>query len=96
MPRTPVVGTFYDARRDTVQPLFGSLNSTRIPSFFSLDLRVAKKFKIDVFELETFLDVQNASNRENPEELVYARDYRSKTTLNGLPLLPSAGARWSF
>ena len=39
MPRTPVVGAFYDARGDQYQPLFGAQNSIRIPAFWQLDLR---------------------------------------------------------
>jgi TonB family protein len=96
LPRTPVVGTFYDSRRDLEQPLFGPLNTTRLPGFFSLDVRLAKRWRLAPFEVEAFVEVQNATNRKNPEEWVYAADYRSRTTLTGLPLLPSTGARWSF
>lgn len=95
-PRTPVVGTFFDNKRDLEQPLFGPVDSVRLPAFFSVDARLSKRWRFAPFELEAFVEVQNATNRRNAEEWLYASDYRSRTTLNGLPLLPAAGARWSL
>jgi hypothetical protein len=42
------------------------------------------------------LDVQNVTNRENPEEVAYSPDYSSKRYITGLPILPVLGAKWSF
>jgi TonB family protein len=95
-PRTPVIGAFYDARLDAYYPLFGAQNSVRIPDFFQLDLRAAKRFKIDQSELEVFLDVQNATNHSNPEEIVYNFNFTRKGYITGLPALPVVGARWSW
>lgn len=96
-PRTPVIGAYYDARTDSYQPTFGAHNAERIPSFFQLDLRVAKRVKLSAAgELEMYLDVQNVTNRSNPEELAYSADYRQKRYITGLPILPVAGARWSW
>jgi len=95
-PRTPVTGAFFDARRSYVEPTLGAVNTTRIPAFVSLDLRVAKRFRIGSTELETYLDVQNVTNRDNPEEIAYAPSYRERRYILGLPLLPVLGARWSF
>ena len=41
MPRTPVVGAFYDVRGDGFQPIFGAHNSIRLPDHLQLDLRGA-------------------------------------------------------
>lgn len=95
-PRTPVVRATYDSRRDVWQPVFGAQNSDRIPAFFQVDLRVAKRFKMPVGDLEAYLEVQNVTNRENPEEIVYSSDYRSKGYITGLPILPVFGAKWSL
>jgi TonB family protein len=97
MPRTPVVGAYFDARRDLYEPLFGPQNGTRIPAFFQADIRGAKRFKLaERSELEVFLDVQNVTYRRNPEEFVYSNDYRQRRTITGLPILPVAGARLSW
>jgi TonB family protein len=95
-PRTPVVGSYYDARRGVYEPVLGEANSTRLDAFFALDVRVAKKFKIGSTELEAYLDVQNVTNRANPEELAYSPDYSETRPIRGLPILPVIGARWVY
>jgi TonB family protein len=95
-PRTPVTGAFFDVQTGGYQPFFGQLNSIRIPPFVQWDLRVAKTFAIGRSSLETYLDVQNVTNRANPEEIVYSLDYSQRRTITGLPLLPVAGARFAW
>jgi TonB family protein len=96
LPRTPVTGAYYDARTDSYQPVFGRQSSTRIPPFAQLDLRASRRFRAGPLELEATLDVQNVTNRSNPEELVYSADYSQKSTITGLPVLPSLGLRASW
>ncbi|MDX2020806.1 MAG: TonB-dependent receptor [Deltaproteobacteria bacterium] len=96
-PRTPVVGSFYDARRDAVQPLFGAQNSIRIPAFLQADVRLAKTLTLAKgSDLELYLDVQNITNRQNAEEIAYSPDYARKARITGLPLLPVVGARLTW
>ena len=95
-PRTPVVGSYYDARRGVYEPVLGEANSMRIDPFFALDVRIAKKFVIGSTELEAYLDVQNVTNRANPEELAYSPDYTEQRPIRGLPILPVLGARWVY
>jgi TonB family protein len=95
-PRTPVVSAFYDSRRDSFEPVFGQQNSLRIPMFWQVDARVSKTFKIGPTELETYLDVQNVTDRENQEEFVYSADYSERRAMTGLPILPVVGARLSW
>jgi TonB family protein len=96
MPRTPVVGASYDAQRDLYQPVFGDTNTTRIPPFVQVDVRASKKLRAGPTELEIYLDVQNVTNRSNPEEIVYSDDYTRRGTITGLPILPSLGARCAW
>ena len=95
-PRTPVTGSYYDATTDTYQPLFGYHNSIRIPSFYSLDVRLSKRFKIGRTDAEAYLDVQNVTNHANAEEIVYNPTYTQRGYITGLPLLPVIGGRWSW
>jgi TonB family protein len=95
-PRTPVIGAYFNASTDTYEPVFGAHNTIRIPPFYALDLRVAKRFKIGKTELETYLDVQNVTNHSNPEEIVYNTNYTQKGYITGLPILPVLGARFSW
>jgi len=95
-PRTRVITTYYDSRRDREQPVFGDQNGTRIPLFMQLDLRVSQAFKLGSSELSAYLEVQNVSNRDNTEELVYSPDFATRGKIQSLPILPVAGLQWNF
>jgi hypothetical protein len=83
--------------KDISSPLFGAHNSIRIPAFYQLDARVAKRFKFGGdTELEAYLDVQNVTNHQNPEEIVYNFDYTKKSYITGLPILPVLGAKLTW
>lgn len=96
-PRTPVTGATNDTRVDGYFPLFGPQNSERIPEFYALDVRLAKRFKLgSTVGLETYLDVQNVTNHQNPEEIVYNFNYKSKNYITGLPILPVIGGKLTW
>jgi outer membrane receptor protein involved in Fe transport len=95
-PRTPVIGAVGSARRDLYEPVFGPQNSTRIPAFVQLDLRVAKRFTMSWAKAELYLDVQNVTDRQNPEEIVYDYRFAQKNYITGLPILPVLGGRMEF
>lgn len=97
MPRTPVRDAYFDARTGRYEPLFGEKNTRRIGTFYQLDARVAKRFTLSPSAaLLVYADVQNVTNRENPEEIVYSRDFTSEGTIRGVPLLPLVGAELSW
>jgi TonB family protein len=96
MPRTPVVGSYYDATRDRWQPIFGARASERLSDFVQLDLRVAQRIELGDTRLEIWLEVQNVTNQANPEEYVYSPDYSTRSAIVGLPILPALGLRWTF
>jgi hypothetical protein len=91
--RTPVYGSFFDARDDQYQPIFGAHNAIRIPPFWQLDARIEKSFHWRSWALSAFLDVQNVTNRSNPEEIIYNFDYSKKQYISGLPTLAVLGLR---
>ena len=94
MPRTPVIGAYYDSRGDQYQPIFGAQNSIRIPDFVQLDVRIEKTitFKRGV-QLNIFADIQNITNRSNPEEIVYNYNFTQRDYITGLPILSVVGTR---
>ncbi|MBN9162862.1 MAG: TonB-dependent receptor, partial [Myxococcales bacterium] len=92
-PRTPVVGAYYNARRDLYEPAFGEQNSIRIPAFAQADVRLSKKFQWNWGKLELYADVQNITNRKNREDMVYNYNYTSRNYITGLPTLAVVGAR---
>lgn len=95
-PRVSVTGAYYDTSTGRYEPLLGESNSTRIPAFFQLDARVSKVFTFPTSSLEIYLDVQNVTNRSNPEEIAYSPDYQQQRYVMGLPILPVLGARLEY
>lgn len=95
-PRTPVIGSYFDARRDQFEPILGDENSIRIPTFWQGDIRASKRWEFAGSRLEAYLDMQNVTNHQNAEEIVYAADYSERRYIRGLPILPVLGLTWAF
>ncbi len=60
----------------------GPLLSQRLPAFVQIDLRLDHAWRRSWGTLGLYIDVQNATNRDNPEGVTYNKDYsqRSCTT----------------
>ena len=95
-PRTPVIGAYFNTTAQQYEPIFGAQNSIRIPAFYSLDLRVEKALVYRRLKFNVFADVQNVTNRKNPEEIIYSADYSQRSTITGLPVLAVVGVRMEF
>jgi hypothetical protein len=96
LPRTPVVGSFYDVRGDQVQPIFGDQNSIRLPDFYQLDVRIDRAFTLGDTRLIVYLEGQNVTFHQNREEFIYSDDYSRRGTISGLPTLAVLGGRFEF
>ena len=92
-PRTPVLVSLNGLQRDLAEPIFGKQNSIRIPDFVQGDVRVSKRFTFGTTKAEVYVDVQNVTNRRNPEDIVYNYNYTKQGYITGLPILPVLGAR---
>jgi hypothetical protein len=68
-------------------------NGGRLPDFHQLDVRVDKTWQFESWRLSAYLDVQNAYNRKNTENISYNYDFSESKPLAGLPLLPILGLR---
>lgn len=91
-PRTPIVGATNNLSRANYEPIFGRVNSTRLPAFFQADLRVDRRWALgEAGALEVYVDWLNVTARRNAEEVVYAADYRSRAYMTGLPPLVVLG-----
>jgi TonB family protein len=94
LPRTPVVGAFYDTKDDLYQPVFGPQNSIRLPDFWQLDVRVDRSFPMgETARLLVFAEGLNVTNRANGEEYTYRVDYTQRGVVTGLPIVAVLGAR---
>ncbi|MBZ4415514.1 TonB family protein [Myxococcus sp. RHSTA-1-4] len=95
-PTTPVVGSVRDDGTDVFVPLYGAVNSRRLPSFNQLDIRVDKNFVFDRWALNVYLDLTNAYNNPAVEGIAYNYNYSESAFFEGLPILPILGAKGSF
>jgi outer membrane receptor protein involved in Fe transport len=95
-PNTPYIGSIYDADRDVHLPIPGQPYSERLPDFLQLDARIDKRFIFKGWVLGLYIDVSNVTNHSNVEGYSYSYDYRKRSPVNSLPILPSLGIRASF
>jgi len=93
---TPRVGAVYSADDGVYEPIYGDVNSERMPPFHQLDIRLDKKWIYDNWVLTAYLDVQNVYNHANPEGYSYNFDYSEKRVRQGLPIIPVIGIKGEF
>jgi hypothetical protein len=93
-PITPVTGSYYDAEDQQYRATSGAILSERLPAFFQLDLRLDRTWKRSWGMLSLFLDVQNVTNRGNPEGISYNYDFSERAYTTGLPIFPSIGLEY--
>jgi hypothetical protein len=91
-PYTPVVGTgtYPDGR---VRPLYGAINSQRVPVYHRLDLRVDWK-RSPTFT--AYGELINAYGRKNVAGYSYSADYQTREPVYQLPVLISFGVQYGF
>ncbi len=72
----------------------GPLLSERLPAFLQLDLRIDHAWRRPWGVLDLYIDVQNVTNRENPEGVTYNKDYSQRSYTTGLPVFPAIGLEY--
>ena len=92
-PTTPVAGAVFDADADVYVPLYGDVNSDRLPAFHQLDLRLDKWWLFDAWRLLTYLEIRNVYNQQNAQAVSYNFDFSQSSTQYELPFFPSIGVR---
>ena len=68
----------------------------RLPTFFALDVRADRRFVFRGSQLVTYLDVQNATSRENISQIAWDTRLRAPKPNESIGLLPSIGINWEF
>ncbi|HXX32812.1 MAG TPA: TonB-dependent receptor [Myxococcaceae bacterium] len=95
-PRTPIVGAVKDDNTDSFVPIFGPVNSARLPNFVQLDVRVDKVWVFDTWSLDLYLDVQNVTDSREVEGVTYNFNYTQSVYFVGLPIVPVLGIKAVF
>lgn len=93
-PITPVAGAYFDVDQQDYRPIDGPILSERLPAFVQLDLRIDRAWRRPWGTTKLFLDLQNATNRLNPEGVSYNFDYSRREYTRGLPVFPSIGVEY--
>jgi len=95
-PRTPVVGAVKDDLTDTYVPIYGPVNSYRLPNFAQLDVRIDKVWVFDNWSLDLYLDIQNVTNTRSTEGTSYSYNYAQSARFEGLPIVPILGIKGTW
>jgi TonB family protein len=95
-PYTPCTGGILQGGAGVYACRSGEEYSERVPAFHQLDVRVDKTWTFESFNLTSYLDLQNAYNRGNPEGIMYNYNYTEAKYFSGLPIIPSLGVRGEF
>ena len=56
-------------------PIYGDINSERLPPYHRLDVKISKAFRFNSWEMSLFLELLNAYNRRNLLTYSYSDDY---------------------
>ena len=92
-PFTPVVNRIYSLDKREFTPIYGPVDSARLPGFFSLDARIDKQWTFGRWDFSMYLDLQNATNAQNPEVMSWNYDFSEETPITSLPTIPVLGFR---
>lgn len=92
-PDTPITGGVADPEDPAdFRPIYGEINSDRLPPYFRLDLRMDLQLT-ESGDTSVYFELVNGTNRENVADYEYSADYSTRRDVEQLPLLVSAGIR---
>jgi len=60
------------------------------------DVRIDRRWVYDKWSFDGYLDVQNVTNRANPEAIFPNYNCNGYATLTGIPIFPTIGLRVEF
>jgi TonB family protein len=95
-PYTPFVNGIFNANNASYSCIEGNPDTARAPPFYQADVRIDRRFVYDKWIFTGYLDIQNVTNRANPEELFPNYNCQGYSTLTGLPIFPTLGLRAEF
>lgn len=92
-PQTPVLGGEPDpTNAGGYLPLYGDINSERLPSYLRVDLRAdfrPRRWR----DVSFYMEIINATNHRNVSGYEYEHDYSSRRSITQIPLFLSVGVR---
>ncbi len=101
-PYTPVTGRYQETLPNGTKrwrPIYGKINSARLPDYFRLDLRFDRRIPMKGWELGLYMELQNITQHENVIRYDFGNSYqyyRRPKKVTGLPFLPYFGITATF
>lgn len=80
-------------------PEFGTHNAARTPTYFKMDLRIAREVLMNTGKLKLYVDIQNVTFNNNIVEYDYGNEYEKigrPTEISGIGFFPFFGAEIEF
>lgn len=96
LPEPVVTGALVDSDHDVALTWVDPRRDGRLPDTWSLDVRVAKRFRWGPLRMQFIAEVLNTTNQANAESRLYAWDRRRSSYVTGLPITPSVGLRAEY
>jgi len=92
---TPLEGAVQDPDNPALyNPVYGELNSTRLPAHHQLDVRADRTYYYTGWEMDLYIEVMNLYARENVVDYQYKNaDYSEREDVTDLPPLVSVGVK---
>lgn len=101
-PYTEVTGRHQEDPLDPTSrwiPEFGTHNDARTPTYYKIDLRIAKEVLMNTGKLKLYLDIQNVTFAKNIVEYDYGNEYEkigNPSEISGIGFFPFFGAEIEF
>ena len=95
-PYTPTVNGIFNANNASYTCIQGNPDTARAAGFFQADVRIDRRFVYNNWSFTPYLDIQNVTNRANPEAQFPNYNCQGYATLTGLPIFPTLGLRAEF
>ena len=93
----------FDEEEEEYFPIPGPRNAERLGTFFTLDFRIAREFQVGIGRLSAFLEVTNATDRNNECCIDYDIDededdnvFLDVSVEHWLPRVVAIGVLWEF
>ncbi len=100
-PTTPLT-VIPGSEEEELIPVPGDRNSANFKTFITLDFRISREFEVSKGRLSAFLEISNASNRDNPCCIDYDIDDEvdppvvDRSEDYWVPIIPAIGVLWEF
>lgn len=78
---------------DKYVPVYGKLNSKRLPDIHKLDIRLDRNYQYKKWNMDLYVEVLNVYNQANVSGYKYNEDYTDKEDITGLPTIVSFGIK---